>query len=136
MGALVIGALLLIAPTARAECAKATVMRPCSGAKQGREGARRAEPRSPGLVVGGIGVMLLAIPSTFLAFWGSTPCSEYTGSPCSSPYLWHGVLLGVGSLAGGSAMVYYGALDAPQPKQPNKFPSPLSSNGFTLRIRF
>jgi hypothetical protein len=33
-------------------------------------------------------------------------------------------------------MIYYGALDAPQPKQATNFPSPLSSNGFTLRVRF
>jgi hypothetical protein len=43
---------------------------------------------------------------------------------------------GIGSLAGGTAMIYYGALDAPQPKQATNFPSPLSSNGFTLRVRF
>lgn len=83
--------------------------------------------------------MLLAIPSGLLALYArGMPCREYSDEPCSSaePYFIGGILAAVGSLAGGTAMIYYGALDAPQPKQPTRFPSPLSSNGFTLRVRF
>jgi hypothetical protein len=82
--------------------------------------------------------MLLAIPSGLVALYAHAPCTEYSDEPCSdaAPFFVGGLLAGIGSLAGGTAMIYYGALDAPQPKQATSFPSPLSSNGFTLRVRF
>lgn len=149
-GSLVVLALLLVAPAARAECAKATALRPCQRVgKTSRllppeplEVSGRPGARSAALVIGGIGVVLVGLAGFVLAAAARPACSdEYDHNPCfhAGPFFYGGLLAGVGGVVGGSGMLYYGALDAPvQHNQPvtSLTWGPRISRGASLSFRF
>jgi hypothetical protein len=116
-------AALLVAPLAQAECAKASVSKPCQRPRRVSHSlppkehhfATRPEARSAWLVVGGIGVVLVGIASLGFAAYVNQPCHEGTSERCAdaAPYFYGSLFGGIGGLLGGSGMIYYGALNAP-----------------------
>jgi hypothetical protein len=141
---LVVAVLFLGAPVARAECAKSTAMRPCQNGAEERarrygRGALgpRHEARSPLLVTAGVGAAAVGAIGLVLAAFTWEPAHRELCRECGAARVLHysGLVVGVVGAVGGTAMIYYGALDAPKPGPVITPPSPLS-RGLTLRIRF
>jgi hypothetical protein len=149
-GSLVVSAVMLTAPIAQAECAKATAMRPCPHAgsvthslpQRLRPTGLQPRPRSVGLIMGGVGVVIVGLVALAVAGYMTQPClHEHGHEPCPEavPYIYGGLATGALGVLGGSVMIYYGALDAPvQPTRPVTFlpPMPPAPRCVAIRFRF
>ncbi len=89
--------------------------------------------------MGGVGVVIVGLVALRVAEFGLQPCVEGRPEPCPEglKYLYGGLATGVLGVLGGSAMIYYGALDAPvQPTRPVTFLPRIPPAPRCLAIRF
>ena len=140
-GTLLALALTFAPHTAHAECSKVTATGPCSRVKPSHSRSPHHSASDPALAAGGIGLVAVGLASFVFARFTRVPCGEYDREPCPDAQLFFvgSLVIGTSAVIGGSAMMYYGLLDAPTPRNSPATFLPITlrpPRGLSLSFRF